>query len=278
MDWGYDYLDIEEAEWPEELPRDIKIDEAKEEIIKFLNENNRKVYYLKQLEVFFEKKPFEFFHWITAKAVNELISERLLGVEEVPLQTEIGLKFAFNKKFRHHKMLMRRCVEIVRRYASPTIAMACGWQAEVLFFNALVNSGFSSLGQDINAHRGKKWTETDHNLDFIIERDNIGYGCEVKNKWDYIEKEEMDVKLRICGFLGLKPLFIMRASPKTYNWEIIRRGGYTMIFESQIYPFGQKQLVEEIKEVLELPVDCPRAIPEGIVGRFVRWHEKGIKM
>jgi hypothetical protein len=274
MDRDYDYLDIEEAEWLEELPRDIKIDEAKEEIKKFFNENTERVYYLKQLEVFFEK---QFFHWITAKAVNELISERILGVEQVSLQAETSLKFVFNKKFRHHRMLIRRCVEVVRGYASPAIAIACGRQAEVLFFNALVNNGFSSLGQDINECRNKKWTETDHNLDFIIERDNISYGCEVKNKWDYIEKEEMDVKLRICEFLGLRPLFIMRASPKTYNWEIIRRGGYAMIFEAQIYPFGHKQLVEKIKEVLELPVDCPRAIPKGIVDRFIKWHEKGTK-
>ena len=86
------------------------------------------------------------------------------------------------------------------------------------------------------------------------------------------------MKLKVCEFLGIKPLFIMRHSPKTYNWEIIQRDGYAMIFETQIYPFGQKELVEKIKEVLGLSVDCPRAIPEGIIDRFIKWHERKIAL
>ncbi len=269
----YDYFD--EIEWEEEYPRDVKIDDAKEKLILFFDENNEKVYYLKQLEIFFEK---EFYHWITAKAINELIRENKLGKEEVPLQEGTRLKFLYNKKYRHHKMQIRKCVEVVREYASPEIAMACGRQAEVLFFNALLNRGFLSKGQGLNEYEGKKWIDTDHDLDFIIARDDIAYGCEVKNRWDYIEKEELDIKLRICDFLEIIPLFIMRYSPKVYNWEVIQRGGYTMIFEMQIYPFGQKQLVEKIKTTLGLPVDCPRAIPDGIIDRFMKWHNKKLSV
>ena len=47
-----------------------------------------------------------------------------------------------------------------------------------------------------------------------------------------------------------------------------------MIFEVQVYPFGQDGLVRRIRNILGLPVDCPRAIPEGIIDRFMRWHEK----
>ena len=79
----------------------------------------------------------------------------------------------------------------------------------------------------------------------------------------------------MCDCLGVKPLFIMRGSPQSYNYEIWRRGGYAMIYEAQIYPFGQTDLVRRIREVLGLPVDCPRAIPEGIIDRFERWHGKG---
>ena len=51
-------------------------------------------------------------------------------------------------------------------------------------------------------------------------------------------------------------------------------GGYAMIFETQIYPFGQQDLVKRIKEKLCLSADCPRAIPEGIIERFMNWHNK----
>ena len=115
---------------------------------------------------------------------------------------------------------------------------------------------------------------TDHNLDFIVERDNIPYGCEVKNTLGYIDKEELLVKLDICDHLRIKPLFIMRISPKSYNYEIITRGGFALIFETQIYPFGHDGLIEKIAEILDLPVDCPRAIPDGIMNRFMKWHEK----
>ncbi len=270
----YDYRDVEEEEWPASLPRDVKIDEAREELVKFFNENDKKVYYLKQLEVFFEKKPFKFFHWITAKAVNELIEEGDLGEEEVPLGKNTRVKFVFNKKFRDHKMPIRKSTEVIREYSNPIIDMACGRQAEVLFFNALTNKGFLPHGQEVNKYSGKQWTETEHDLDFIIKKDNIAYGCEVKNRWDYIVRDELTIKLKMCEFLGIKPLFIMRHSPNTYNWEIIQRGGYAMIFETQIYPFGHKELVERIKEGLNLPVDCPRAIPEGIVKRFLKWHKR----
>jgi len=91
----------------------------------------------------------------------------------------------------------------------------------------------------------------------IIEKDSIGYGCEVKNTSDYIDREELLIKLKMCEFLKIKPLFIMRFSPKTYNWDIIRSGGYAMIFEKQIYPFGQEMLVDRIIEVLGMPVDFP---------------------
>jgi len=267
----YDYEDIWEEERPESLPRDIKIDEARETLLDFFNEHDEGVYYLKQLEVFFEKK---FFHWLIAKAVNELIEEGLLGKEEAPLQKGTSLKFVFNKSLRYYKRPIKKCIKIVKEYANPVIAISCGRQAEVLFFNALTNKGFLSKGQEINEYRGKKWAKTGHDLDFIIERDNIAYGCEVKNTWDYIDKDELSIKMEICDFLGIKPLFIMRYSPRVYNWEVIQRGGYAMIFETQIYPFGHKELVERIKEGLNLPVDCPRAIPEGIVERFLKWHKR----
>jgi hypothetical protein len=275
MDYDfYDYEDVEEGFYDfgeEEWPRDVKVDEAKEELTRFFNERAEEIFYLKQLEVFFEKR---FFHWITGKAVKELIGDGLLGMEEVPLLKGSRVKFVFNKRLRYYKRQIKEHIEVIREYSNHVIAIACGQQAEVLFFSALTNRGFLSHGRNINEYGGKKWTATDHNLDFIIERDNIIYGCEVKNRWDYIGKEELDIKLEMCDFLGIKPLFIMRYSPKDYNWQIIQKGGYAMIFETQIYPFGQQNVVNRIKEVLSLPVDCPRAIPSGIIDRFMRWHNR----
>lgn len=265
----YDFEDILE----EEYPRDIKIDEAKEKLVRFFTEKNKNVFYMQQLEIFFEK---QFFHWIIAKAINELIADDILGSEEVPLLGATKVKFVFNKTHRYYKREIKKNIEVVREYSNPIITMACGRQAEVLFFNALTSKGFRPVGQDINEYNGKKWTATDHDLDFILEEDSVVYGAEVKNKFRYIDEGELRVKLSMCDFLDIRPLFIMRGSPKSYNYEIIKQGGYAMIFEAQIYPFGQEDLVQKIRQVLGLPVDCPKAIPEGIIDRFINWHKKRV--
>lgn len=169
-------------------------------------------------------------------------------------------------------------MRVIREYSDHTIARGCGEQADMLFLTALLSRGFILCGQDANEYRGIKWPGSAHNFDFIIEKDSVGYGCEVKNTFDYIEKEELSIKLRMCEFLKIKPLFIMRFSAKAYNWEIIRKGGYAMIFEKQIYPFAQEKLVQRIQEVLGMPVDCPRKIPDGIIDRFMKWHYRMVQM
>ncbi len=89
----------------------------------------------------------------------------------------------------------------------------------------------------------------------------------------------------MCSYFGVRPLFIMRYSPKTYNKIIINAGGYAMIFEFQIYELSQEALVKKIKEVLDLPVVCSdlpvicsKAIPDGIIDRFEKWHQKHVNL
>lgn len=184
------------------------------------------------------------------------------------------VKFVFHHRVRYFKRLVRRNIRIIRGYSEPTIARACGRQAEVLFCNALLRRGFSLVAENTNQCRGKKWTKTGHDLDFIIERDGVSYGCEVKNTFGYIDEDELATKLEMCEYLEIRPLFIMRFAPKTYINKIIESDGFAMIYETQVYPFGQESLVQRIKSVLEMPVDCPRAIPDGIIQRFMRWHNK----
>jgi len=90
----------------------------------------------------------------------------------------------------------------------------------------------------------------------------------------YIDKEELEIKLEMCDFFGIKPLFIMRYSPKTYNRMIYEQGGFALIFETQIYELSQEKLVQKLKDILGLPVICSKAIPDGIIDRFEKWHNQ----
>jgi len=271
MEFEYpdDWSDFDEGDI--EFPYDSSVDEAKKAILILIEADKDNIYYIQQIEVFLEKA---FFHWITARAITELLNEGSLRSEEVELLGATRVKFVFHKSNRFYKRQINNKIEIIRSYSIPEFSMACGRQAEILFFNALTNRGFFSHGQNTNVYNRKHWKKTDHNLDFIIERDNIVYGAEIKNKLSYIGKDELEIKLEMCEFLGVRPLFIMRAAPKTYNYTIINNQGFALIFETQIYPFGQKEMVERVKKGLSLPVDCPRAIPEGIIDRFEKWHNK----
>lgn len=112
-------------------------------------------------------------------------------------------------------------------------------------------------------------------MDYVLEGEGGVWGCEVKNTLDYIERREFDVKLGMCKYLGLRPLFIVRGAPKSHIEEVREAGGFTMVFAVQVWPFGQEGLVGRVKQELGLPVDCPTRIPGGIFDRFAGWLKKG---
>ncbi len=72
------------------------------------------------------------------------------------------------------------------------------------------------LGTKVKEHNQKRWARSDHDLDFVFKRDGIEYGCEIKDTLGYIDKDILDIKIEMCSFFNVKPLFIMRYAPKTY--------------------------------------------------------------
>ncbi len=153
-----DYEEIKEEEWPEEWPRDAKVDEAKEALLEFFDRRPEEVFYVKQLEVFFEK---EFFHWITGKAIGELREDKVIGSETMPLGKGTQVRFVFNRRHRYYRRQIKERVEIIKEYSDYRTAFACGRQAEVLFLIALAWQGVCSTrgkrkriqGQEVDKDR-----------------------------------------------------------------------------------------------------------------------------
>jgi len=50
------------------------------------------------------------------------------------------------------------------------------------------------------------------------------------------------------------------------------RDRFCLILKYQLYPVYLKQLAERIRRELELPVDSPKALEDGKMRRFVKWH------
>jgi len=262
---------------PEELEtilaaqRDSFADLAKSELVKLFEEQPESVFYQRQLQVMFEKR---YFHWVTVRALSELAREGVLAIEVLPLPKTGTITFYRASSYRYWKRDADEVVKLVSRFSDSSFTSALGAQGETMFDAALPTVGFLPKGRKVRSYGAAEWTETKHDLDRVFERDGVAYGAEIKNTLGYIERVELEIKMKMCKHLGLKPLFIVRMAPKTYVNDVAEMGGFTLIFKYQLYPFGQKAFADEVRAKLGLPTDCPSRIEDGTVKRLLDWHLK----
>jgi hypothetical protein len=230
-----------------------------------------KVFYGRQIEVMFEKR---FFHWITTRALGELGAQRDIESAIEILAGAVSIRFYWSKKNRYWRRQANRIRKLVQQFSLPEFGRALGAHAETMFDAALPTVGFLPKARNVREYAGRVWTKTGHDLDRVFERDGIAYGTEIKNSLDYITRDELELKLEMCRELFLKPLFIVRMAPKNYVETVRRAGGFTLIFEYQLYPHGTAQLAKVVRQELGLRVDSPRAIWDGTMQRFLNWHLK----
>ncbi len=262
----------------QEIGGDSFVDAAREEILKLFASQPEGVFYERQLQVLLEKR---FFHWITARAANQLVEERKIRSEWLPLIVygeRTRARFFFSTQRRYWTRTAKEIGRLISAYSNPAVTAATGSQAEMLFDAALARAGFTIEAIGTREYQGRKWEETNHNLDRIYVRDGFAYGAEIKNKLGYMEGEELFRKLRISRHLGITPLFIARMLPKSWIYEVWKQGGFSLIYEAQVYPFGMELFVEELKEKLGLPVACPKSIPSGIVQRLLNFHKRRLSV
>ena len=144
-------------------------------------------------------------------------------------------------------------------------------QGEHLVLAAFARQKFVLVGEESRAYRSNTWVESNHDLDFIFERDGIGYGVEVKNTLGYLDIEEFLTKIKLARHIGVKPVFAVRALPRTWAYALVEAGGYAMIMGFQFYPWTHKDLADKIRGTLGLPVDTPKRIQQGTMQRFEKW-------
>src|SRR5260370_220845 len=148
---------------------------------------------------------------------------------------------------------------------------ACG---EQLFYEGLAQTGFRIIKRKVKEVSGVVWTETGHDLDRLIVRDDVPYGVEIKNQLGYIGLEELEAKLRMCERFGVRPMFVARMMPKSYINDVVKPGGFCLSLKQQNYPLLAEDLAKRVRERLGLPVACIRELPDTTMNRFVTWHEK----
>jgi len=96
----------------------------------------------------------------------------------------------------------------------------------------------------------------------------------VKNTLGYMDYNELQAKVEMCRFLGIRPVFVVRMLPKTWIKEVVDAGGFVLVLKYQLYPWTHKELAAKVSKELGMPVDSPRCLEEGTMKRFLRWHRK----
>ena len=151
------------------------------------------------------------------------------------------------------------------------------------------------MTQSTHAHI-KEWTATNHTLDLIADyEDGRAFGVEAKNQLASIERKGLSVKLEMCEYLGLKPIFIVRYMPWSFVPDVTRKGGFVLTLGDQIYPLGYRRLCQEIQDKLSLsesqvskrlkdlapkmrtrwPVQVRTFLPEDACERLSYWLKTG---
>lgn len=165
---------------------------------------------------------------------------------------------------------------MVEEYANPNIGGAVGLHGEFMVLEGFARFQFVMHGRNTREYSGRSWVETDHNLDFIFERDGAAYGVEVKNTLGYMDYKEFQTKIRLCHFLGLQPVFVARMLPRSWMHELITAGGFGLVLKYQLYPWSHRELARRVAGELGLPVDAPRTLEDGTMRRFLGWHRKRV--
>jgi hypothetical protein len=246
---------------------------ACEVLADYFDSHKGDVFFSRQLEVIFERA---FFHWITNRALRKLAAQGRIVQTKASLLSGGSITLYWHRTLRYYARPSKNLIDLVSEYSKPDVSGAIGIQGETLVLEGFVRNHFLYQDRSTNENGNLKWTETAHDLDFIFHRDGLKYGIEVKNTLGYMQYDEFKLKIALCFHIGVIPVFVARMMPGTWILELQKLGGFALILQYQLYPWGFKDLCKRVRDTLSLPVDSPRALADGTMKRFTDWHMRNL--
>lgn len=170
--------------------------------------------------------------------------------------------FYWPRRHRYARRQIAETLNLIAEFSHPEFTRAVGHHGEILADAGFAQIGFRIRQKKVREVDGRRWVATNHDLDRLIERDGVRYGVEIKNQLAYIDLEEFEIKLAMCSYFGVKPMFIARMMPKNYINEARLAGGFSLILGNQHYPLMAEGLARRVRGVLQLPVLSIRELPD----------------
>ena len=143
-----------------------------------------------------------------------------------------------------------------------------------LWKNALINSGFNILAEETYSFDDNK-AKTNGDIDYIVEKDKIKYGIEIKNSLSY--PRDLIRKLYICIELNLIPLFIVRWLSKAQFHNIFKKGGLIKIYEKAIFPKKHSRIATECEQILGTPLISLKKISKKPIKNLLKIHNYAVE-
>ena len=124
---------------------------------------------------------------ITNRALHELKESGQIHSEVRNLNWGGMITLFWHRSYRYPRRKAANLVKLVEEYSSPQIGESLGLHGEMMVLEGFSRFEFVRRGRNVNKFGGRKWERTDHNQDFIFERDGIPYGIEIKNTLGYMD-------------------------------------------------------------------------------------------
>jgi len=262
----------------EYLHRDTRVDEAEERLVRVIRDV--RVATDRELKVRLER---DFFPWVTSRALERLLRKGVIQKIGYPGRpSRSGGTEAFyveaGTSYDEVQDLVRRkrCIANTLRDLLTGVSEPAT-HAENLFYDAFIRLGFTVHGRDVTEFRGRKAQgvagREPPNIDFVIERDGLIYGVDIKNwiRYEYDSRNEIENKVRVALSLRTVPWIIARYIDKDTIYTTVHGNkGVAYPYGTLLLPYSLRSLAQDAASLLGYPVLAVDALPQ----YKVEWMEK----
>lgn len=148
-----------------------------------------------------------------------------------------------------------------------TRSAPAGYYAEDVFEKAFIALKFKIIGRDAFGFGDKKVEgvsgKEPPNLDFIIEKNELVYGVDIKNwiKYEFDSKSDVMDKVDLANQLGIIPFICARYVDKETIYRIYRMPGIVYRYKHLILPPEFRSLAELAITLLGYPIIVCKVLP-----------------
>jgi hypothetical protein len=264
--------DVDNYDYYDEGQQEEQIDQFEEEAVPQIEEiiATQRVVTEREVKIRLEDR---FFPWVTGRALKTMVDSGVvlkqgLAGRRGKIETK---NFYSLPDFRYDDILglMRE-----KRAVSKEInAMLTGHAPATYFAEDLFERAFEALGFDIVDRDASKYEERrvvgvrgkePPNVDFIMKRDGVIYGADIKNwlRYEITTREEVKSKVSVALQLGVVPFILARYVDKaTIFKEIVEKGGICYPYRTLIVSPRFETLARDAIRVLGYPVIALDRLP-----------------